>query len=252
MRATNTFASCSHGSKALPCPKRRSSRLVSIKHSREGADAEFRRDEFVQSGERIITVYPARLLNLGRSCKFVQRSSHAKGLRRRACTTSGEVVTKFQSDSSRTDSPVEGAFLLGHNPTKKIICVSYSDDLAAKFSNDCRAVMRTDWYKQTFPRARIDKAKDTEFEVRTRERGYRLATSVGGTLTGRGGDIIIIDDPIKPQAWKASCRSARTWIHLDEQQLQLPPHDRQRIGRFPRLGSEKRAHDDNLAAALIW
>jgi hypothetical protein len=91
------------------------------------------------------------------------------------------------------------AFLLGHNPTKKLICVSYSDDLAAKFSNDCRAVMRNDWYRQTFPRARIDKAKDTESEVRTTERGYRLATSVGGTLTGRGGDIIIIDDPIKPQ-----------------------------------------------------
>jgi hypothetical protein len=30
-------------------------------------------------------------------------------------------------------------------------------------------------------------------------RGYRLATSVDGTLTGRGGDIVIIDDPIKPQ-----------------------------------------------------
>ena len=79
------------------------------------------------------------------------------------------------------------AFLLGHSPTRKIICVSYSDDLAAKFSNDCRAVMRSDWYKQTFPRARIDKAKDTESEMRTTERGYRLATSVGGTLTGRGG-----------------------------------------------------------------
>jgi hypothetical protein len=91
------------------------------------------------------------------------------------------------------------AYLLGHNPTRKVICVSYSDDLAAKFSNDCRAVMRTDWYRQTFPRARIDKAKDTESEVRTTERGYRLATSVRGTLTGRGGDIIIIDDPIKPQ-----------------------------------------------------
>jgi len=91
------------------------------------------------------------------------------------------------------------AFLLGHNPAKKVICVSYSDDLAAKFSNDCRAVMRAGWYQQTFPRARIDKAKDTESEVRTTERGYRLATSVGGTLTGRGGDTIIIDDPIKPQ-----------------------------------------------------
>jgi hypothetical protein len=76
---------------------------------------------------------------------------------------------------------------------------SYSDDLAAKFSNDCRAVMRTDWYQRAFPRARIDKAKDTESEVRTTERGYRLATSVGGTLTGLGGDVIIIDDPIKPQ-----------------------------------------------------
>jgi hypothetical protein len=89
--------------------------------------------------------------------------------------------------------------LLGHNPTKKVICVSYSDDLAAKFSNVCRAVMRSDWYRQTFPRGRIDRTKDTESEVRTTERGYRLATSVGGTLTGRGGDVVIIDDPIKPQ-----------------------------------------------------
>jgi hypothetical protein len=71
------------------------------------------------------------------------------------------------------------AFLLGHNPTRKVICVSYSDELAAKFSNDCRAVMRSDWYQRTFPRSRIDKA--TEGELRTTERGYRLATSVGGT-----------------------------------------------------------------------
>lgn len=91
------------------------------------------------------------------------------------------------------------AFLLGRHPERKVICVSYSDELASKFSNDCRAVMRSDWYRRTFPRCRIDKAKDTEAEVRTTERGYRLSTSVGGTLTGRGGDIIIIDDPIKPQ-----------------------------------------------------
>jgi predicted phage terminase large subunit-like protein len=91
------------------------------------------------------------------------------------------------------------AYLLGHDPTKKIICVSYSDELATKFSNDCRAVMRADWYRRIFPGTRIDRAKDTEAEVRTTRRGYRLATSVGGTLTGRGGDVIIIDDPTKPQ-----------------------------------------------------
>jgi hypothetical protein len=91
------------------------------------------------------------------------------------------------------------AFLLGHDPTRKVICVSYSDDLAVKFSNDCRAVMQAEWYKRTFPHTQIDRAKNTETEFRTTKRGYRLATSVGGTLTGRGGDVIIIDDPIKPQ-----------------------------------------------------
>jgi hypothetical protein len=102
------------------------------------------------------------------------------------------------------------AYLLGHDPTRKIIAVSYSDDLAAKFANDCRAVMQADWYKQTFPGTHIDKAKNTESESRTTERGYRLATSVGGTLTGRGGDIIIIDDPIKPQ--DAQSKSVRDKI----------------------------------------
>jgi hypothetical protein len=46
------------------------------------------------------------------------------------------------------------AFLLGHNPTKKIICVSYSDDLAVKFFVDCRAVLRSDWYQRIFPGTR--------------------------------------------------------------------------------------------------
>ena len=44
---------------------------------------------------------------------------------------------------------VASAFLLGHDPTRKLICVSYTDDLAV-FSNDCRAVMQSEWYKRTF------------------------------------------------------------------------------------------------------
>jgi predicted phage terminase large subunit-like protein len=91
------------------------------------------------------------------------------------------------------------AYILGHDPAKRIICVSYADELAKKFANDCRAVMRSDWYQRIFPRTRIDRSKDTETEFQTTKRGHRLSTSVGGVLTGRGGDIVIIDDPIKPQ-----------------------------------------------------
>lgn len=90
------------------------------------------------------------------------------------------------------------AFVLGHDPTRRIICVSYSQDLTAKHARDCRTVIESGWYRDLFPAMRIDSRKNTESEFETTKRGYRLGTSVGGTLTGRGGNIIIIDDPMKP------------------------------------------------------
>jgi hypothetical protein len=90
------------------------------------------------------------------------------------------------------------AFILGHDPTRKIICVSYLQELAVKHANDCRTVMNSDWYRRAFPGTKVDPGKNTETEVMTTQRGFRLSTSVGGTLTGRGGNLIIIDDPIKP------------------------------------------------------
>jgi predicted phage terminase large subunit-like protein len=90
------------------------------------------------------------------------------------------------------------AWVLGHDPTRRIISVSYAQELAVKHGNDCRAVMTSDWYRRVFPATEIDAAKNTETEVMTTQRGSRLSTSVGGILTGRGGNMIIIDDPLKP------------------------------------------------------
>src|SRR5262245_23345392 len=99
------------------------------------------------------------------------------------------------------------AFALGHDPTCKIICVSYSDPLARKHANDCRALMHSAFFRGVFPATRISPRKDTETEIMTTARGSRLATSVGGTLTGRGENLVIIDDPLKPQ--EAQSESAR-------------------------------------------
>ena len=90
------------------------------------------------------------------------------------------------------------AFILGLDPTKRIIVVSYGTDLSAKHANDFRAILNSSWYGMVFPRTHISATKNTESEVMTTAGGYRLATSIDGTLTGRGGDIIIIDDPLKP------------------------------------------------------
>jgi hypothetical protein len=90
------------------------------------------------------------------------------------------------------------AFVHCHDPTKRIICVSYSNDLAKKFSNDYRALIDNEWYRKLAPATRIGRFKDSEVEIELTARGSRLATSTHGTLTGRGGDIIVIDDPLKP------------------------------------------------------
>src|SRR5581483_6426748 len=90
------------------------------------------------------------------------------------------------------------AFVLGHDPTQRLICASYSGELAYKLSNDFRAVLASSWYQWIFPATRIGRFKDSESEIELTLRGSRLATSTGGTLTGRGGNLIIIDDPLKP------------------------------------------------------
>jgi len=90
------------------------------------------------------------------------------------------------------------AWILGRNPAEPIVCASYSGELAAKHARDCRAVMETSWYKSAFAHTRISGEKNAEMDFTTTRRGYRYSTSVGGTLTGRGGNFIIIDDPLKP------------------------------------------------------
>jgi predicted phage terminase large subunit-like protein len=90
------------------------------------------------------------------------------------------------------------AFVLGLDPSRRIICASYSGELAKKHSNDFRAVLDSSWYRSTFPGTRVGPFKNSETEIELTARGFRLATSVAGTLTGRGGDIIIVDDPLKP------------------------------------------------------
>jgi predicted phage terminase large subunit-like protein len=89
------------------------------------------------------------------------------------------------------------AFLLGHNPSAQIICASYGEDLARKHSLDCRNLMASIWYMNLFP-TRLSPQKQSLQEFMTTANGFRLATSVGGMLTGRGADFLIIDDPLKP------------------------------------------------------
>ena len=88
------------------------------------------------------------------------------------------------------------AFLLGHEPWRRVFVISYGNELSSKHASDFRSIVESAWYRRAFPAMRI--FRSLEFEVSTTARGFRISTSVYGTLTGLGGDVFIIDDPQKP------------------------------------------------------
>lgn len=91
------------------------------------------------------------------------------------------------------------AWLLGRRPQSKIIVASYSAALSLKHSLDCRHVVQSDWYRRVFPAVELAADQNQKHRFSTTRRGFRLATSIGGTVTGEGGDVLIVDDPHDPR-----------------------------------------------------
>jgi len=90
------------------------------------------------------------------------------------------------------------AWLLGQDPTTRILSASYSGDLAKKFSALTRLVLEQQWYKSLFPDTVISADENEKRKFVTTRRGFRMATSVGGSATGEHADWLILDDPQKP------------------------------------------------------
>ena len=91
------------------------------------------------------------------------------------------------------------AYVLGLDPTKSFIVISYSDDLAVDLHNETRQLVQSAFYKSVFPGTKISPGENTKRYFKTTKGGGRRATSVGGSLTGFGGDYLIVDDLVSAQ-----------------------------------------------------
>lgn len=88
---------------------------------------------------------------------------------------------------------------LGKNPRLQIIATGYSADLTQTYSGEARDYYLSDTYKRVFPRRpQLRDDQNTKEWWKNTEDGYYYATGTGGSITGRGANIFIIDDPIKP------------------------------------------------------
>ena len=86
------------------------------------------------------------------------------------------------------------AWIFAENPGAKIMVLAYSQDLAESITRSIRAIMNASWYKRAFS-AHIAKGHAKVRNFATSAGGELYATSIDGSITGFGADIIILDDP---------------------------------------------------------
>lgn len=85
-------------------------------------------------------------------------------------------------------SVVFPAFLLGRDPSMRIIVATNTRELARKHASDFRRLTQSAIYRRIFPRYQLASAGDRVLEQKTTQNGHRIATSVGATITGHGAD----------------------------------------------------------------
>jgi len=98
------------------------------------------------------------------------------------------------------------AWMIGKNPKLKIIQATHTADLAVDFGRKTKNLVDQEDYKQLFD-TRLMEDSQAAGKWKTEQGGEYFAAGVGGAITGRGADLLIIDDPHKEQDIKKDSRS---------------------------------------------
>lgn len=139
------------------------------------------------------------------------------------------------------------AWFMGRNPTKQIIVTGYSEKFAQEeFGREIRKGMQSQSYAQIFPSVGLDAAGKSAGFIMTTEGGKITITGIGGAMTGKGADLLVIDDPIK-NAEQADSASERRKIwdwYMTTARTRLQPG-----GRI--LIVMTRWHEDDLVGRIL-
>lgn len=137
------------------------------------------------------------------------------------------------------------AWFLGRNPKAEIIAASYNSDLATDFGREVRAIVSSEECRRLF---NIDVRVDSKAADRwhTDQGGAYRAAGVGTAMTGRGADLLLIDDPVKDREEADSeLRRSRVWDwYRSTAYTRLSPNGRVVV-------IQTRWHEDDLAGKLL-
>jgi predicted phage terminase large subunit-like protein len=134
------------------------------------------------------------------------------------------------------------------DPTMRFLTASYSSDLSMDLAVTSRRVIRSEFYQKRWGhKVVLTGDQNVKSHYENTKRGYRIATSVGGTVTGRGGDINILDDPHNLDLIQSDTvrGSDKRWYR------QVWRNRLNDAKRGCRIVIMQRGHEDDLAADLI-
>jgi len=114
----------------------------------------------------------------------------ARGEKKRVIINLGPRHTKSEFASYLLPS-----WILGKSPKKKVMQISNTAELAEGFGRKVRNLVDSNEYKKIFPEVELRTDSKAAGRWNTNYNGEYFASGVGGTVTGRGADLLIIDDP---------------------------------------------------------
>lgn len=144
-------------------------------------------------------------------------------------------------------SVVWPAWLLGQDPRMRIAVVSHSQALARDLALKTLRLMGSDLYRSVFPSTCIGDDRRQAIDFETTEKGGRYAASFETGITGRGFDLIIVDDPISAHAARSTAERDNVNTNFDT--MVASRLDNQLRGRIVVVG--QRLHENDLSGYLL-
>ena len=135
---------------------------------------------------------------------FIEGSHHkqvAKQFEKLAVNRGSRIIVNMPPRHTKSEfaSYLLPAWLIGKNPALKIIQTTHTAELAVRFGRKVRNLMELEIYKQIFPDVDLKADSKAAGRWETGQGGEYYAAGVGGAITGRGADLLIIDDPHSEQ-----------------------------------------------------
>ena len=135
---------------------------------------------------------------------FIQSTHHKKvaaQFERLAVNDGSRIIINMPPRHTKSEfaSYLLPAWLIGRNPSLKIIQTTHTAELAVRFGRKVRNLMEQQEYKDIFPEVELKADSKAAGRWDTGQGGEYYAAGVGGAITGRGADLLIIDDPHSEQ-----------------------------------------------------